>query len=137
LPVAPCSHKVPPLDLAAVAASSRHTPTDSTREGTDVDLLYEEAEALRLQTPPDTERNPAPVEHLWQGLHPAGRRTYKAPILTESILFHGLVVDHARSAARGRSKRRAARDDSYSKDVPSRSAATPATMASEAGAEAP
>ncbi|CAK0863618.1 unnamed protein product [Prorocentrum cordatum] len=142
-PGKPCAHKMPPLDLAAVAASSRHAPADfdSTRDrmGSTWTSCMRSAEALRLQTPPGTERDPSAVQYLRQGLYPAERVVYKAPLPTESILFNGLVVDRASSAARARSKHRAARDDSYSKVVPSHGAATPTitTMASEAGAEAP
>lgn len=125
---------IPALDLAGTFAVGGLTP-DSTRDGIDEDHLYEEAEAARLQSPAGTERFSAASEHLRQGLHPAGREV-KAPAPMESLLFHGLVVDDARLAARPRSKHRGARGGGCRKEVPSRGAATPTTTASEAGAEA-
>jgi hypothetical protein len=129
---APAS-RIPALDLAAVAVGG--LAPDSTREGIDEDHLYEEAEAARLHSPAGTERCSAASEHLRQGLHPAVR-TIQAPHPTESLLFHGLVVDDARLAARPRSKHRGTLGAGCRKEVPSRGAATPTTMASEAGAEA-
>lgn len=140
--------KVPPLDLAAVVAlggrpargpaatpkAARWTGPRLQEEGIDEDHLYEEAEAVRLLSPQGTLGCAASSEHLRLGLHPLEKKV-KAPLATESLLFHGLVVDHTKPAARPTSKHRGAHDG-YRKEVRSGSTATPTTMASEAGAEA-
>jgi len=138
-------HKAQAAPVAAPAPEYTDADdSDPVREATNLDQLYDEAEAIRLQTPPPTPRCGPLAEGrpLNAGLlaAPASR---KAPAAVDSILFPALVME-TKPRTRAKSRHRSAVRADESKAKPERPGGimTPTTasqthLASSVGMDAP